>query len=581
MFIKHFKKKLHTIVQAKAHPKLCLMSGTALCSLALFMATACDDGGAIEIDGPINIEDVIFEGVKVVFEPSGPGGSCDEAVTPAVDGVEECWTSQRLSTSDWNGNMCCGQAAAAMTLCLARQSVIGEADLREMIELAETLDPTWRNRENDTCDAGGTDSDLLADMLAAKDLSPETKTLGWCSLVDALDGHSIIIAHLDTQGGNSTNIFRAGKSHWVIIVQVKGNMTLVMDPGRSDEAAGLKWYTTESIRQRFEVRGRLAVIVPLRDIICPIQGPDEHYCSSGNLIVRTPCGQETTTDCACGCSAAGCLPCQAECPSGNGLYCGDESLGQDRNTLFLCVDGEYRISQSCTPGGECKRNPPNVDDECITTSCGDGLCNNTETTATCAQDCSATPVCGDGTCNGTETTATCAQDCPCAVNVTTTTQAIVGESTTFTATSNGCFDSQTVVWIGECGNLNVTSRTASQITWTCTTQVSGTQQVLVKKTSGGEVLYDGDVSFTCGAPEVTSVSPLQANAGVRTVFSVEGICLPSTAAVWVANCHDLEVIHREERLVQFACRGELGTREGVVKNAPGGTLLESFWVLFR
>ncbi len=53
--------------------------------------------------------------------------------------------------------------------------------------------------------------------------------------------------------------------------------------------------------------------------------------------------------------------------------------------------------------------------------CGDGICNGTETNATCPADCPLIPTptptppppfCGDGKCNGTETNATCPADCP-------------------------------------------------------------------------------------------------------------------------------------------------------------------------
>lgn len=46
-------------------------------------------------------------------------------------------------------------------------------------------------------------------------------------------------------------------------------------------------------------------------------------------------------------------------------------------------------------------------------TCGDGTCEEGETTASCAADCPASgPVCDDGTCNEGESTATCASDCP-------------------------------------------------------------------------------------------------------------------------------------------------------------------------
>lgn len=41
-------------------------------------------------------------------------------------------------------------------------------------------------------------------------------------------------------------------------------------------------------------------------------------------------------------------------------------------------------------------------------SCGDGVCNGSENSATCPSDC---PWCGDGVCNGNESSATCPDDC--------------------------------------------------------------------------------------------------------------------------------------------------------------------------
>lgn len=41
--------------------------------------------------------------------------------------------------------------------------------------------------------------------------------------------------------------------------------------------------------------------------------------------------------------------------------------------------------------------------------CGDGMCNNGESSATCPQDCGSS--CGDGVCNGGETSGNCPEDC--------------------------------------------------------------------------------------------------------------------------------------------------------------------------
>ena len=44
-------------------------------------------------------------------------------------------------------------------------------------------------------------------------------------------------------------------------------------------------------------------------------------------------------------------------------------------------------------------------------SCGDGVCENSETCDACASDCGACPYCGDGTCNAGETCDSCSSDC--------------------------------------------------------------------------------------------------------------------------------------------------------------------------
>ena len=67
------------------------------------------------------------------------------------------------------------------------------------------------------------------------------------------------------------------------------------------------------------------------------------------------------------------------CPSGNGLYCGDPSMGQNTNYLYLCTNGNYSLSKQCSNG--CLQNPPGVNDTCRTASqtcpSGNGLyCGN-------------------------------------------------------------------------------------------------------------------------------------------------------------------------------------------------------------
>jgi len=79
----------------------------------------------------------------------------------------------------------------------------------------------------------------------------------------------------------------------------------------------------------------------------------------------------------------------------------------------------------CTDSNRCNRNT-NKPDELVSCSsalyCGDGTCNNGETSSTCTTDCAVVDTrCGDGTCNGDETSDSCSSDCeltpPCGDNL--------------------------------------------------------------------------------------------------------------------------------------------------------------------
>ena len=50
------------------------------------------------------------------------------------------------------------------------------------------------------------------------------------------------------------------------------------------------------------------------------------------------------------------------CPSGNGLYCGNSSLGQNTGYLYQCTNGSYTLSQQCSYG--CQVNAPGTNDSC-------------------------------------------------------------------------------------------------------------------------------------------------------------------------------------------------------------------------
>ena len=79
-----------------------------------------------------------------------------------------------------------------------------------------------------------------------------------------------------------------------------------------------------------------------------------------------------------GCNGSGCGPVSVaysyttdlrtstSCPSGNGLYCGNSSLGQNSSYLYQCTNGTYTVSQQCSSG--CQENASGQNDSCRSTS---------------------------------------------------------------------------------------------------------------------------------------------------------------------------------------------------------------------
>jgi Divergent InlB B-repeat domain len=100
-----------------------------------------------------------------------------------------------------------------------------------------------------------------------------------------------------------------------------------------------------------------------------------YQCTNGNYTVSQQCSN------GCQQNAPGtndsCKSAQT-CPDGNGLYCGSSSLGQNTNYLYQCTNGNYTVSQQCSNG--CQQNAPGTDDSCKTASTcpnGNGLyCGN-------------------------------------------------------------------------------------------------------------------------------------------------------------------------------------------------------------
>lgn len=122
--------------------------------------------------------------------------------------------------------------------------------------------------------------------------------------------------------------------------------------------------------------------------------------------------------------------CRADCPLANvvAAFCGD-SICQTTETATSCAaDCALRTATATTPTcgnrvcetalGESYRT---CAEDCpapvLAAYCGDGTCNNGETSATCTSDCRATitpvvtAICGDRTCQTTESTTSCPADC--------------------------------------------------------------------------------------------------------------------------------------------------------------------------
>ncbi len=99
-------------------------------------------------------------------------------------------------------------------------------------------------------------------------------------------------------------------------------------------------------------------------------------------------------------------------PAGTG--CSDDSSGGGSCGNGVCEEGESTTScpEDCTCGnGTCDEGEDvsSCAEDC--TVCGDGQCTGDENCDTCEQDCGACPRCPDGECNGQETCETCPQDC--------------------------------------------------------------------------------------------------------------------------------------------------------------------------
>jgi len=67
------------------------------------------------------------------------------------------------------------------------------------------------------------------------------------------------------------------------------------------------------------------------------------------------------------------------------------------------------------------------------------------------------------------------------------------------------------------------------------------------------------------------------------VFTIRGKDLPNNTAFWIAECAKLTNLGGADSQWQFRCTPSFstGSKEGVVKDQPGGTLLHSFTVIVK
>lgn len=82
---------------------------------------------------------------------------------------------------------------------------------------------------------------------------------------------------------------------------------------------------------------------------------------------------------------------------------------------------------------------------------------------------------------------------------------------------------------------------------------------------------------TC-TPSVGAVSPLRAILGYSTDFNVTGACLPASVTAFVPDCTGIATTWLSPTSAKFNCTPSYtaGAKAGLIKDAPGGTLLKPF-----
>lgn len=77
-------------------------------------------------------------------------------------------------------------------------------------------------------------------------------------------------------------------------------------------------------------------------------------------LYRCSAGKKTVAEVCIRCANGRCL--DRDCPVGDGLYCGGNMIGGDSRTLYRCVAGEITVASTCSDG--CQIMPSGTDDRC-------------------------------------------------------------------------------------------------------------------------------------------------------------------------------------------------------------------------
>ena len=158
-------------------------------------------------------------------------------------------------------------------------------------------------------------------------------------------------------------------------------------------------------------------------IIDPVGSPPNINCGDGTCDPPESCAT-CSQDCGpCGGGGCGnnvCTPNESceDCPQDCGACpCAHAtcSIGEALDaTCDPCVAQICAVDPFCCDGfwdGLCMAEVGSICGTPCAASCGDGLCDASESCSSCSQDCGACPICGDGWCDWTESCGTCAADC--------------------------------------------------------------------------------------------------------------------------------------------------------------------------